>query len=50
MVRDLGNRRQPAMFITVGSLIVFVILCWMLHRRDLILRENLARARELEKV
>jgi hypothetical protein len=50
MVRDLGNRRQPAMFITIGSLIIFVILCWMLHRRDLILRENLARARELEKV
>ena len=50
IVRDLGNRRQPAMFITLGSLIVFVILCWLLHRRDLMLRENLARARELEKV
>lgn len=50
MVRDLGNRRQPAMFITLGSLLVFIILCWLLHRRDLILRENLARARELEKV
>jgi hypothetical protein len=50
MIRDLGNRRQPAMFITIGSLIVFVILCWLLHRRDLMLRENMARARELEKV
>jgi len=50
MIRDLGNRRQPAMLITIGSLIVFVILCWLLHRRDLILRENLARSRELEKV
>ncbi|MEY4401277.1 MAG: hypothetical protein RL072_1142 [Actinomycetota bacterium] len=50
IVRDLGNKRQPAMFITIGSLLVFVILCWLLHRRDLILRENLARARELEKV
>jgi hypothetical protein len=50
MVRDLGNKRQPAMLITIGSLIIFVILCWLLHRRDLILRENLARARELEKV
>jgi len=50
MIRDLGNRRQPAMLITIGSLIVFVILCWLLHRRDLILRENLARARELERV
>lgn len=50
MIRDLGNRRQPAMFITIGSLIVFIILCWLLHRRDLMLRENLNRARELEKV
>ena len=50
MIRDLGNRRQPAMMITLGSLLVFVILCWLLHRRDLILRQNLARARELEKV
>ena len=50
MIRDLGNRRQPAMFITIGSLIVFVVLCWLMHRRDLILRENLARSRELEKV
>ena len=50
MIRDLGNRRQPAMLITLGSLLVFVILCWLLHRRDLILRQNLARARELEKV
>ena len=49
MVRDLGNKRQPAMLITIGSLIIFVILCWLLHRRDLILRANLARARELEK-
>lgn len=50
MVRDLGNRRQPAMLITLGSLLIFVILCWLLHRRDLILRENLAAARTLEKV
>jgi hypothetical protein len=50
MVRDLGNRRQPAMFITLGSTLIFAILCWMLHRRDLILRQNLAAARELDKV
>lgn len=50
MIRDLGNKRQPAMLITLGSLIIFVILCWLLHRRDLMLRANLARARELEKV
>ena len=34
MVRDLGARREPAGFITVGSFIVFVMLCWLLHRRD----------------
>ncbi|MGA1657987.1 MAG: hypothetical protein ACO38O_02890 [Ilumatobacteraceae bacterium] len=50
MIRDLGNKRQPAMLITLGSLLIFVILCWLLHRRDLMLRENLAAARELEKV
>jgi hypothetical protein len=38
------------MFITLGSTLVFLILCWLMHRRDLILRANLARARELEKV
>lgn len=50
MIRDLGNKRQPAMFITLGSTLIFLILCWMLHRRDLILRHNLAAARELDKV
>jgi len=30
--------------------VIFIILCWLLHRRDLMLRENLAAARELEKV
>ncbi len=50
IIRDLGNKRQPAMMITLGSMLVFVLLCWLLHRRDLILRDNLARARELEKV
>ena len=52
MIRDLGNKRQPAMFIALGSTLVFLILCWLMHRRDLMLRANLARARarELEKV
>jgi len=49
MIRDLGNKRQPAMFITLGSTLIFLILCWMLHRRDLILRQNLAAARELDR-
>jgi len=42
MIRDLGAKRQPAIMITFGSGLIFVILCWLLHRRDLALRENLA--------
>ena len=34
MVRDLGTLRKPAGLITVGSLIVFLMLCRMLHTRD----------------
>jgi hypothetical protein len=42
MLRDLGAKRQPAIMITFGSGLIFVILCWLLHRRELFLRENLA--------
>jgi hypothetical protein len=41
MVRDLGARRQPAAAITIGSGIVFLGLCFLLHRRDRIVAENL---------
>lgn len=41
MLRDLGTKRQPAIFITIGSMIIFLLLCQMLHTRDLRLRENL---------
>ena len=34
MIRDLGSKRQPALFITLGSSLIFGILCWLLHRRD----------------
>lgn len=34
MVRNLGAKRQPAGFITVGSLIVLLVSAWLLHRRD----------------
>lgn len=37
MIRDLGSKRQPAAFITIGSTIIFLLCCWMLHRRDKIL-------------
>ena len=34
MIRDTGAKRQPAGFITIGSLIVFMITAWLLHSRD----------------
>ncbi len=34
MVRDLGTRRQPAAFITLGSSLMFLFLCLRLHQRD----------------
>jgi hypothetical protein len=34
MIRNQGARREPAGFITVGSLIVFLICVWLLHTRD----------------
>jgi hypothetical protein len=40
MVRDLGSRRLPSALLTIGSGIVFLALCWMLHRRDRIVAEN----------
>jgi hypothetical protein len=42
MIRDLGARRQPALLIMFGSGIVFFLLAWMLHRREVVLRGNLA--------
>jgi len=41
-LRDLGTKRQPAIFITIGSTIIFLLLCRLLHVRDLRLRENLS--------
>jgi hypothetical protein len=43
MVRDLGARRQPAALITIGSTMVFLLLCWMMHRRDRVVAENRSR-------
>ena len=45
MVRDLGARRQPAAAICIGATLVFLGLCWLLHRRDRHVTEN--RQREL---
>ncbi|MFW2336312.1 hypothetical protein [Ilumatobacter sp.] len=43
MVRDLGSLREPAAYITIGSTLMFLVLCWLLHRRDRFVAENRAR-------
>ena len=43
MIRDLGSLREPAAYITIGSTIMFLVLCFFLHRRDRIVAENRAR-------
>jgi hypothetical protein len=42
MIRDLGSLREPAAYITIGSTIMFVGMCWLLHRRDRIVAANRA--------
>lgn len=42
MVRDLGARRQPAVVLTLGGGAIFLALCYLLHRRERILKQNLA--------
>jgi len=42
MIRDLGARRKPAFLIAFGSGLIFFFLCWILHRREALLRKNLA--------
>jgi len=44
LLRDIGDRRFPAAMITLGSTLIFALLCWVLHQRDRILEANLARA------
>jgi hypothetical protein len=34
IVRDLGSVRQPAIVLTGGSLIIFLVICYVLHERD----------------
>jgi len=34
MERNLGARRQPAVALTLGGGLIFLIMCWLLHRRD----------------
>lgn len=43
MVRDLGSLREPAAYICIGSTVVFLGLCGLLHRRDRFVTANLSR-------
>ncbi len=49
MVRNLGDLRFPPGLVTVGSAIIFLVLCYTLHRRERLLREHLDEAAELAK-
>jgi hypothetical protein len=40
MVRDLGNRRRPAALICIGSTTIFLLLCYVLHRREKLVAAN----------
>jgi hypothetical protein len=44
LLRDIGDRRFPAAMITIGSSLIFGLLCWVLHQRERILETNLAHA------
>jgi hypothetical protein len=44
MVRDLGARRQPAIVLTIGGGAIFLALCFLLNRRERILKQNLSTA------
>jgi hypothetical protein len=51
MVRDQGNRRRPAALICIGSTMIFLYLCWVLHRREKLEAANRsATGEELEPV
>ena len=49
MIRDLGEKRLPAAMTTIGSLIIFLVLCNVLHRRDKLANEHREQAAELAK-
>lgn len=43
MIRDLGSLREPSAYITIGSTIMFLALCFFLHRRDRFVTRNRER-------
>ena len=42
MIRDLGTRRQPAAVLAIGGTLIFLSLCWILHRRDRMVDRNVS--------
>ena len=44
MIRDLGARRQPAAVLTLGSGLIFLTGCWLMHRRERVLTANRSAA------
>ncbi len=46
MIRNLGNLRVLPAMVTIGSLLIFMGLCYMLHERD---KELMRRRAEFEK-
>ena len=50
MIRDLGSKRKPAAVICISSLIIFLVSCWLLHRRDKVVDQNLGRSATPAKV
>lgn len=49
MIRDIGDRRFPSAMITLGSTLIFLVLCWLLHVRESVLEENLEAAEAAAK-
>lgn len=43
MIRDIGDRRFPSAMLTIGSTLIFGLLCWLLHQRETLLEANLAK-------
>ncbi len=42
MIRDLGNLRLVPALVTLGSLLIFLALCYMLHERDKVVMARVA--------
>ena len=49
MIRDLGDLRFPPAMVTLGSLLIFGVLCNVLHRRDKLAHEHQEQAAALAK-